>query len=182
MNRSILVLLFIAITNLSKGQQPGIQISNSTDSNLIIVESWGVSFAKSENWIVTESTDSVITLMQTSGKSTGDIITVTHFTGDSITDTDAKFGWITYRYDKSKQVWMKTLQEEINLPSGTIAKPAAALATTIDGFPVFSGTGRWKTFIIPLSYTSYLRFNIRGSGEILPLVLMTGTLKRIFRD
>jgi len=173
MNRSLAVFLFLVIISPLKGQE------NIHKSNSLVVQKWGVSFSKRADWKLTNDNDSLIQLMQMSGQSKGDVISISKLSGDSITDNDAKFGWITYRYDKSKQAWMQSQEDESNPSAGAVTKPAEAFATTIDGLLVFSGTGRWKTLIIPLSITSYLKFNIVGGGETQPLVDMIGTLKKI---
>ena len=177
--RNAVLLLFIGVTCTLNGQNNRFgQNRNSTDSNLITVKNWGVSFAKSENWVVTGTSDSIITLMQVSGRSAGDLITINYFTRDSITDNDAKFGWVTYFYDNSSQLWMKKYDSEIN-PSELIIEKAEVVTKTRDGFPVFSGRSRWKTTIIPLSHKTFLKFNIIGGGETQPLIDMTATLRKI---
>ncbi|MBX4198462.1 hypothetical protein KW782_03960 [Candidatus Parcubacteria bacterium] len=86
-----------------------------------------------------------------------DRIIITKVSGGSVTDTDSKFGNVTYRYDSSTKKWMKN--------SGTEAKTEAMPNFgTASNLPVFSGTGRWKTNIIALSSNTFLVINITGSG------------------
>ncbi|HYM92917.1 MAG TPA: hypothetical protein VET23_02175 [Chitinophagaceae bacterium] len=182
MNKRIgIVFLLILFVSMSKAQtHPNKRLNTSIDSNLILKRHWGVSFVKSSNWSVTNNTSSKITLTQISGESTGDVITIEYVSGDSITDIDTKFGWITYRYDNNKQAWMQTDNME---GEGIYSHPspvqANAIAITKDGLQIFHGTGRWVTYIIPLSHTKFLKLNIMGSGESQPLEALVKIIRKI---
>ncbi len=156
------------VSNTETNQAPSSGTNITPDAN-VVKTNWGVSFTKASNWDVTTTTANKITLSEVSGKWAGDIMTIEYVSGNSITDTDAKFGDVTYFYDGTTGTWMRTVSE-----LGTTQ--AAMPVSTVNGFPVFDGTGRWKTLIIPLSHTTFLKANIGGSGESQPLYDLVATL------
>lgn len=158
---------------------PSAQIANPivppTSKNLITKNTWGVSLMKSSDWNITTNTESALVL-----STADDIITVTHVTGSSITDSDAKFGPITYSYSNANNAWMVEMPDE--QASGMHTKPstvATVVAYTQGGLPIFNGTGRWKTYIVPTSHTTFLKFTITGSGNTQPLTTLLQTLQSL---
>ena len=150
------------------------------DSNLIVKNDWGVYFTKCSNWRIISNTSNKITLTQTTGESSGDLISIDYVLSDSITDNDAKFGSITYFYDKKKNAWMETdNMEGENIYAHSTPVLAEDIAILADGFPVFKGTYRWKTITISLSHTTFLKCNITGGGLTDALLLITGTIRKI---
>lgn len=153
--------------------------TSSVDSNLVTKSTWGISFIKSPTWnITTNTTDKVVVSQVVQDGNDGNTITLTSISGNSVTDSDAKFGNITYYYDENSKAWMVKLPDEQygGSMSPTIAKPAFY---TTSGLPVFNGTGRWGTYIIPLSSTTFLKLNISGGGLTQPLIDLTKTVKKI---
>jgi hypothetical protein len=111
-------------------------------------------------------------------ESGGDVITIQYITGNTITDTDAKFGNITYYYDATQHAWMVINPDEANGGSLPPA-PVSPLSYNANRLLVLKGTGRWKTDIIPLSQTTFLKINISGGGLIPPLDDLAATVQKI---
>ncbi len=99
--------------------------------------------------------------------------------GNSITDNDAKYGSITYYYDSSSQKWMVNKPDEQN--GGTLPAVVAVPEFNVNGLPVFRGTGRWLTYIVPISPTSIISLKEGDSegGLTQSLTNLVKTLKRI---
>jgi len=146
--------------------------------NLITKSAWSISLVKPSGWDITSNTTNEVILTQDTGEYAGDIMTVSYISGNSITDTDNKFGNITYYYNGNNQSWMVELPDEQNggMEAATVATP---ISYTADGLPVFNGTRRWKTYIVPLSHTTFVKLNITGGGFIQPLTDLLATLKKI---
>jgi len=149
-----------------------------TNENLIIKNDWGVSFEKGADWTITSNTGSAVDLKQTSGNNIGDTISVQYVSGNKITDTDAKFGNITFFYDTNAQMWMETNDEQGG-PEHEVTGPALPTLQTKDNTLVFKGVGRWATYIVPLSHTTFLKLNITGGGLSQPLTDLVKTIKKI---
>ncbi len=150
-------------------------------TNTIIKNEWGISFSKPSNWDITNNANGVVELKQVSGQWVGDTISISYITGANITTTDAKFGNVTYYWDESGQKWMKIGQ---NNRTGENESPIPATTYTeypyvANTFPVFVGTNRWLTLIVPLSHTTFLKLHITGSGQTQPLKDILGTIKKI---
>lgn len=145
--------------------------NSSTNSDLIV--KWDISFNKGSTWSTQGNTDSQIVLEETSGINKGDKITITQITSNSITDEDAKFGTVTYQYNLpiispyNPNAWVKI--KEGNMMA---TKPEFYQ----EKLPVFLGTGRWLTYIIPLAPYSILKFNINGSGNTQALTELVKTI------
>jgi hypothetical protein len=178
---------FIAVTGLGDATHIGsgysprdysdnlFTINSAVNQNNIITKNdWGVSFTKTSDWDIVTNTSSEVSLKQNAGQWVEDIIKINYVSGQSITDTDAKFGNITYYYNGSSNQWMKTTNE-----NGAVTSIATTSSYTVDGFPVFPGTGRWKTYIIPTSHTTFIKLNIGGSGYSQPLTDLVQTIKKI---
>lgn len=142
--------------------------------NLITKNEWGITFEKGANWNVSSNTSAKTVLSGTGGQ---DIITIDYVTGNSITDGDAKFGNITFSYDNTNQRWMVSEPDEAN--GGQVSPHPATPVMTIEGLPVFRGTGRWLTYVIPLSHTTFIKLNISGGGLTQPLTDLVRTIKKI---
>ncbi|MBI2482034.1 MAG: hypothetical protein HYV76_00470 [Candidatus Vogelbacteria bacterium] len=153
----------------------------STSLVPIIKNNWGVSFTKSPNWNLISDTGDRIELKQVSGDSVGDTIDISYISGTSITTSDTKFGTVTYYYDESNQRWMTNVRqsEKTGETLSPIATPYIYYPYTADGLPVLVGAGRWATFIIPLSHSTFLKLHIDGSGKTKPLDDLLRTIKKI---
>lgn len=155
--------------------QPAVNTQNSP--NLVARSDWGISLEKPSGWNIITTTDNQITIKQDLPDGAGDVMTVDYVTGDSITDTDAKFGNITFFYDSTRQTWMKSyLDEQSNTQ---LITEVATPEMIVDGLSVFKGTGRWLTYVIPLSHTNFIKINITGSGNLNPLNNLLSTIKTI---
>jgi hypothetical protein len=144
---------------------------------------WGISFTKGSNWSVTVNAPDQLELKQMSGEGIGDIITIKYITGEKITDQDTKFGDITYWYDTSdtsasKWKWVRAgrMNELTGVMEPSVVDAAPQFYIPVN-LPVFLGTGRWLTYIFPLSSGSFLKFNITGSGYSQPLTDLVKTIK-----
>lgn len=155
--------------------------STVSDSNTITKNSWGVSFTKSSDWNVTSNTNEQINLDQVSGEWIGDKIDISYVSGTNITTTDAKFGSVTYYFDENSQRWMKIGQSEKtgDTESPVLATTYTEYPYTTDNYPVFVGTNRWLTLIVPLSHKTFLKLHITGSGQTQPLRDLLRTIKKI---
>ncbi len=150
-------------------------LNNQTSTNTINKSEWGISFTKPTGWKLATNTTNNITLQEP--VSDGDRIKIDYTTGDRITDNDAKFGPITYYFDTTSQSWMVIKPDEQN--GGTFPPTVATPEMyTNSGLPVFRGTGRWATYIIPLSHSTFLKLNIGGSGNSKPLKALAETIKK----
>lgn len=155
------------------------QNGDELDETVTTKTNWGVSFINPSGWKPTINTNRV-TFLQQGGQSEGDEITIDYISGNSITDTDAKFGSITYSYDSTRQTWVETNdQEGEGISPHTTPTPATPVTYTTSGLPVFRGTRRWLTYIVPLSHTTFLKLNISGSGYTQTLTDFVKTIKKI---
>jgi hypothetical protein len=83
----------------------------SANSNLV-KKQWGISFIKDSKWVINSDTGNQIKLIQNVGGASGDTMTIDFIAGNTVSDSDAKFGSVTYYYDSAKQSWMKIAQDE----------------------------------------------------------------------
>ena len=155
--------------------QNNVQV-NQQNPNLISKTNWGINFTKGPSWNVTSNTSDKIILTQQDPGSVGDTIIITNVFSSTITDTDAKFGNVTYYYDSNTTKFMKSQLDEATNTGQPIITPAVATMYTGSGLPVFLGTGRWKTYIIPISHTQFLKLNIGGGGFSQPLTDLVKTI------
>ena len=168
---TIILTVFVIFTGTLRAQ-------NHADTNLIVKTNWGLCFTKCSNWSITSNTNKNITLIQTTGQWSGDIMTIEYVSGDTIKDDSGKFGWILYWHDEANKSWMKQFSDEEGLVP-YITKPADTLGVLADGFPIFRGNGVWATLIIPLSNKTFLKCNVTGSGATDPVFLLAGTIRKI---
>jgi len=89
-------------------------INSATTAGNIINKLVVVFFFQTSDWSVISNTSNetaldilLMTIQDFSG------IDIKCVLGNSITDTDAKFGNITYFYDTNKKAWMETDNEEV---------------------------------------------------------------------
>lgn len=156
-------------------------VNSGTESDkLIKLTTCGASFSQPLGWSVVSNTNTGTKL---------DILPNTHtgFSGidikcvltSSITDSDAKFGNITYYYDSKTQKWMVSKPDEQN--GGMLPAVVAVPEFSANGLPVFRGTGRWLTYIVPISPTSILSLNEGDTegGNTQTLTNLVKTLKKI---
>lgn len=114
-----------------------------------------------------------------------DHITITKYSGQKYTGYDSKNGSISYFYDNEKKQWMQdtSLAEYIENETPDGISVATAEAYTVSGLPIFYGTGRWATIIVPLAADKLLVANIGGTGwtnALYPLVeTIAGTHEKI---
>jgi len=162
--------------------------SNSEDSsngNLVSRSDWGISFVKTSDWNVTASSGTQMELTQVNGENKGDRMTIQFISsgsGSQITDSDAKFGDVTYRYEQTNGKWMVTGITDMNAMDGPTSTRQAVpqfMLHGIDGrqLPVFQGRSRWLTYIVPLNPFLFLKFNITGSGATQPLTDLVKSMK-----
>lgn len=133
----------------------------------VIKTNLGISFTLPSEWQVVSNTDKEITLKQVGGKWIDDTIDITTRTGPSVTTKDAKFGDVTYYFDQAKNAWLYNGQSEKT--GGVFTGAPAPISMRIGENPVFAGTTRWLTYILPLTHTNFLIFHITGSGNREPL-------------
>ncbi len=147
-------------------------------TDFIIRKDWGVSFQKTNEWeVATNTAMGGIVLTQKSGEGQGDRITISHIASSTITDNDAKFGPATYFYDKTNNSWMRATYSS-ELDGQVPTAKAVPVSYTLDKLPIFRGTSRWATYIIPLSNNSILKLNITGSGSKTALDELIKTIKK----
>ncbi|MFO0743732.1 MAG: hypothetical protein U0469_01625 [Candidatus Paceibacterota bacterium] len=153
-----------------------------TNNNLISKPEWNVSFSKTSDWSITTNNLNKIILTQIKGQWAGDTINISYVSGNSITDSDAKFGGITYSYDKNSNSYMVYAQSEMD---GSWATSSISYFSktyyTNSGNPltVFRGTGRWETLIVPIRGIGFIKFNISGGGYTQSLEDLVKTLNII---
>jgi hypothetical protein len=139
---------------------------------------WGISFTKPKGWNIVEGADNEIVLYKMYGEEGGDVITINYRPHlEYLTDTDAKFGHVTYFWGIEEKKWMLSKSSEYD--SSTITSPAVTEEFTLDGLPIFPGKGRWMTKIIPLDHYTFLELNITGSGYTDPLRLFVQGIRKL---
>jgi hypothetical protein len=155
--------------------------SQTISDNLIIKKGWGVSFAKDASYEVVrtfprtnfEPSPNTLYLYEPNNE---ERITIDYISGGTaITTADSKFDYTTIRFDETSQRWTKETTENGNV---TIV-PAKESFYTPDNLPVFITSGRWLTYIIPLSHTTFIQLNITGSGVTLPLTDLVKTIRKL---
>lgn len=153
----------------------------SQNVNVISQSDWRIAFTKPTGWdISTQTLSNKIVLSDTEGEGKGDAILVEYVMGDTISDSDAKFGNITYYYEKSTKRWLETDNAQTSAANQMSAPTLArTVAYTADKLPVYPGTKRWLTYIIPLSTNTFLKLNITGSGATAPLQDLVKTIHKI---
>ncbi len=150
-----------------------VSVAINIEPNLITRDDWGISFEKGEWWLVDANTENQIVLQEIAA--IADTITIDYVSGQSVIDSDPSFGDVRYFYDENNEMWMR----EGNISNegyelGTV--PAVSVGYTSDSMPIFTGTGRWLTRIIPLSHNEFLVFNIIGTGNIQALQDLIDTI------
>lgn len=110
-----------------------------------------------DTWIVTKQVDGSV-LVQTNSPDTN-TITIKEVSGSRVTDSNGKFGSVSYYYGGASQ-WMRIGTHERD-GSPTTAMPVAQYPTTLSGLPIFSGAilshgfGQY-VYIVALSPTKFL--------------------------
>ncbi len=153
----------------------------SYNDNRIVENDWRVSFIKNTQWTVVSAstTPETMVLQQTSGQGQGNIITISYSVAARITDTDAAGNPVTYYWDPDINQW---LVDGVDAHSGIAytgveARPILHLSDTL---PVFLGRSGDLTYIIPLSFTTFLKLTIAThDGDIKPLSDLLLTLQRV---
>jgi len=156
--------------------------NSTTDINLIKQTACGVSLSKTSNWSVVSNTSNETKLDIIPNPYTGfSGIDIKCVLGNTITDTDNKFGKITYFYDSSSQKWMVNSPDEQGIGMQTLPAVVAIPESTVSGFPVFRGTKRWLSYIIPISQSSilYLSEGDTEGGSTQSLTNLVNTLKKL---
>jgi hypothetical protein len=156
--------------------------NEKAQDGLVSRKDWGVSFVMPESWHVVETSQDKIILRFDIGTSFGDIITITHHKNvEYMTNTDNKFGSVTYFWNPELNDWFFNKDAESMIPNaGVVAQRAVPkYRTPIDNLPVFQGTQRWLTEIIPIGNYDFIVVNISGSGDTQPLRNLVQTIKRI---
>ncbi len=179
-------------TTAKPGTRPATKpVANPESPNKTVVEvknanelsnaDWHIAFTKGADWTVSNAQlSNKIVLSDTAGEGKGDSMTIEYVLGDKISDTDSKFGSVTYYYEKSTQRWLEVNNSETKDPNQLSTPAPARIATyTADKLPVYAGTKRWLTYIIPLSTNTFLKLNITGSGATMPLQDLVKTIHKI---
>lgn len=179
-------------TTVKPGTRPATKpVANPESPNKTVVEvknanelsnaDWHIAFTKGADWTVSNAQlSNKIVLSDTAGEGKGDSMTIEYVLGDKISDTDSKFGSITYYYEKSTQRWLQVNNAQSADPNQlSVPADAKSVATTADKLPVYAGTKRWLTYIIPLSTNTFLKLNITGSGATMPLQDLVKTIHKI---
>ena len=153
------------------------------DSNLIVKRNWGVSFTKFSDCIVTVNTSNELLIThkkssidfncvsQDNRCSTDFTIYIEYILGETIFNFSSKFGVVACYYPKNKNVWMeidkmKGADNTIGCdPTAGLTRQADVTTITKDGLIMFNGRRRWATFIIPLSYSKFLRFSFQDLAQ-----------------
>ena len=151
------------------------------NNNRIVENDWGVSFIKNTQWTVVSArtTPEMMVLQQVSGQGQGNIITISYSVAARITDTNAAGNPVTYYLDPDINQW---LVDGVDVHSGIAytgveAHPIVHLSDTL---PVFLGRSGDLTYIIPLSFTTFLKLTIEtNNGDITPLSDLLLTLQRV---
>jgi hypothetical protein len=191
----VLIVVVIALVGtitylaFTRKQETLSQFLNSGD-NLVDLSDWGISFIKPSGWDVTATTSVAqpftrgpevqieqMQLTQVSGENKGDIITIQYIQGSKITDSDAKFGDISYWSDKTNGKWMVEGISDLNAMDGPTSTREASPQFTVGKIPVFLGRSRWLTYIMPLNQFLFLKLNITGSGATQPLTDLVKSIK-----
>ena len=152
------------------------------DDNLLKLPNCGVSLSKTSEWSVVSNTGNEIKLDIPGDTHTGFAgIDIKCVLSNTITDTDAKFGNVTYFYDAGKKAWMETDNKEGEGITPNSIPVIAVPLFTVDGLPVFRGTGRWLTYIVPISQSSilYLHEGDTEGGYTQTLTNLVKTLKKL---
>jgi len=166
-----------------KDYQPNSTIPSSTSSvnrNLISIEDCGVSLSKTSDWsVISSKSNETILDILSADQTGGNGIQIKCVLDSTITDTDAKFGNITYYYDSSTQKWM--VQSPNEQSGGTYPPTIATPLFTVNGFSVFRGTRRWLSYIVPISPSSILYLNEGDTegGLTQSLTNLVKTLKKL---
>lgn len=150
-----------------------------TGGQLVSKPNWGVNFTAAANWKVQPllGLNAPLTLVKETGEDAGDIISVSFVQSSTVTNTDAKFGTIVYMYDYAKNAWTYKQDTDTRVvPDFIIATP---LRNTANNLPVFAGTQRWATRIVPLSDKQVLVFNVTGSGYVPALEAFVDSMRLI---
>jgi hypothetical protein len=119
----------------------------------------GFSFTYPATWGLATSTGDI--KLTNLGPDGSDFITIKRAMGDSVTDTDSKFGDTMLRFDATTSQWMITQPDQNENEVERVATPDLMTDT---GLPAFRSTGRWATYIVALSHTKFLIVNISGDG------------------
>ncbi len=147
------------------------------DKNIIVKHQWGVQFLKTDQWDISENSDEKITLKRFYKGDLSDTLTIDYFEGEQISDSDAKFGNITYYYDLNLDQWMSVGNTGVGDDASVYTTSAKIISYTKDNFPIFNGVGRWRTFIIPLDHSHFMKIKITGSGDVKPLLALIKTIE-----
>lgn len=166
------------VANPESPNKTEVEVANP---NALSNPDWKIAFTKASDWTVSNTQlAGKIILSDTAGDGKGDSMTIEYIMGDKINDNDAKFGDVTYYYEKSTGRWLEINNAATKEPNQfSTPAPARVVAMTQDKMPVFPGTKRWLTYIIPLSTNTFLKLNITGSGYIKPLEDLVKTIHKI---
>lgn len=160
----------------------------STKPFLISKTSWGASFMYEQGWVVQpEGTEDKVILKKVGGENDGDTMDINFVRASTVTNTDAKFGTITYTYDAQNRIWLVSGEADIlyiNVPAEDRDKPvephaATAFRTTKSGLPIYPGVMRWKTEIIPIAPDRIIVAHVTGSGYTKDLETLVDTITLI---
>lgn len=135
-----------------------VQISQGTST--IVKDNWGIVVTKDNDWKTLTNDDNQMVLEHIAGH-IGDRITISYIKGYDITDTDPKFGSVKFYWDNGTNKWMMNVTKA----NGATKTGENAKVVLYRNPPVFLGISSYRTYIIPLSHTAFVKLNVVGSGD-----------------
>jgi hypothetical protein len=154
-------------------------VSKPVPPNVYYDKELGVSFVIPKGWVMGKGyyggLESSLVLDE---PSTGDKIDIYQIYASKYTDSDSKLGSLTYFFDKNIGSWM--LKEHWSDLEGKTIPTAKAVPVLFNkDLPIFIGVKRWKTYIVPVSSSSIITFNITGSGNTEALDELISTINKL---
>lgn len=127
----------------------------------------GVSFKVDPYWQVTPKWNTPYPTVRIAkvGPRATDVITMTRFSGTSVSTEDSINGNVMYYYDSNTQLWM-TLNYTNSMPINKSLSATSFTPTsfTVNQKPIFKGTTAAKTLIVAPNTNDFIIVNISGSG------------------
>lgn len=127
----------------------------------------GVSFKVDPYWQVTPKWNTPYPTVRIAkvGPRATDVITMTRFSGTSVSTEDSINGNVMYYYDSNTQLWM-TLNYTNSTPINQSLSATSFTPTsfTVNQKPILKGTTPTKTLIVALNTNDFIIVNISGSG------------------
>ena len=136
-------------------------------STMTISRDLGISFKVDPYWQVTPKWNTPYPTVRITkvGPRATDVITMTRFSGTSVSTEDSINGNVMYYYDPKTQLWM-TLNYTNSTPINQSLSATSFTPTsfTVNQKPILKGTTPTKTLIVALNTNDFIIVNISGSG------------------